>query len=229
MKVKICGLRTIDEALIALEAGADLLGFNFYPPSPRFISPSDCAQLIARIRDRGSSGVFVGVFVNQSAAEIKTILNECGLDLAQLSGDEPAETLAALGERGFKAFRPVNTEDLEECERSYPRRSIAPAWLIDGRRPGAYGGTGKKADWRLARAIAQRSPILLAGGLNPDNVGVAIRDVRPWGVDVASGVECAPGEKDPRKVVDFIAAVRQFEQEGNEEGDKSYDRGVNCQ
>jgi phosphoribosylanthranilate isomerase len=214
MKVKICGLRTIDEALIALEAGADLLGFNFYPASPRFIRPLTCARLITRIRDRGLPGVFVGVFVNQSAAEIRVILDQCGLDLAQLSGDEPAETLEALGERAFKAFRPASLEDLEECERKYPRRSIAPAWLIDGNRRGAYGGTGKKADWKLARAIAQRSPILLAGGLNPENVSVAIREVRPWGVDVASGVECAPGEKDPQKVLDFIGAARQSEQEG---------------
>ena len=213
MKVKICGLRTIDEALIALEAGADLLGFNFYPASPRFIRPFTCARLITRIRDRGLTGVFVGVFVNQSADEISVILNECGLDLAQLSGDETTETLEALGERAFKALRPASVEDLEECERNYPRRSIAPAWLIDGYRRGAYGGTGKKADWKLARAIAQRSPILLAGGLNPENVSAAIRDVRPWGVDVASGVESVPGEKDPRKVMDFIGAVRQFEKE----------------
>jgi phosphoribosylanthranilate isomerase len=213
MKVKICGITNLPDALEAIHAGADLLGFNFYPPSPRYIDPLACARLVTGIQERGLSATLVGVFVNHDVRMIFTILEECGLDIAQLSGDEAPEMLVALGERAFKAIRPSTQADLMNFQRCYPRREKAPACLIDAHRPGKYGGTGENANWRLARRLAKQSPVILAGGLNPKNVVVAIQQVQPWGVDVASGVESAPGVKDPRRMASFVNAVRKYTQE----------------
>lgn len=213
MKVKICGITNLRDALDAIDAGADLLGFNFYPPSPRYIDPQACARLVTGIQDRGLSATSVGVFVNHDVRTISTILDECGLDIAQLSGDEAPEMLVALGERAFKAIRPASQADLVEFQQRYPPREEAPACLVDGYRPGKYGGTGENANWHLARRLAIRSPVLLAGGLNPANVVTAIQQVQPWGVDVASGVERGPGEKDSRKMAAFVNAVRNYTQE----------------
>ncbi len=213
MKVKICGIHSLADAQAAVAAGADLLGFNFYPPSPRYIAPEECAPLVAAVRRVVPAVVLVGVFVNAGAAQVREIVQGCGLDLAQLSGDESAETLAELGESAFKALRPASEEALAEAVRRYPRRAGAPAWLIDAYRSGAYGGTGQIADWGLARRLAQQAPLLLAGGLKPDNVGAAIRQVRPWGVDVASGVEAAPGVKDAELMRAFVQAARAASQE----------------
>ena len=208
MKVKICGLKTLEEARAALEAGADLLGFNFYPSSPRYIPPAACAKLVAALRAESCAARLVGVFVNASPDEITAILDGCDLDLAQLSGDESPETLNALGGRAYKALRPADASALALSLRQYPPAAAAPAWLVDAYRPGEYGGTGQSADWSLARQLARQAPILLAGGLTPDNVAAAVRQVRPWGVDVASGVESAPGVKDPALVRAFIQAAR---------------------
>lgn len=211
MKVKICGLKTLDEALLAIDAGADYLGFNFYPSSPRYVDPLTCANIIAGTVERGFCPTFVGVFVNQSAEGINTILDECGLHLAQLCGDEPPQVLDLLGERAFKALRPRNSAELKQIEQRYPRRQNAPAWLIDGFRLGEFGGTGENADWRLAGELARRAAIFLAGGLNPDNVARAINQVKPWGVDVASGVESQAGKKNPEKMRAFVQAARKTE------------------
>lgn len=210
MKVKICGLKTLEAARAALVAGADLLGFNFYPSSPRYISPAACAELVKSLRQAGCSAGLVGVFVNALAGEISSILDGCDLDLAQLSGDEPPEILAALRGRAYKALRPAGPPDLEDSLRRYRSSTDSPAWLVDAYHPSAYGGTGQKADWRLARRLAESTPILLAGGLTPENVGEAIRQAQPWGVDVASGVESAPGVKDPARIRAFIQAAREI-------------------
>jgi len=206
LTVKICGLTTLEDALAAVEAGADLLGFNFYPPSPRYISPAECARLAAELRKRGCSARLVGVFVNASAGEIEAILDGCALDLAQLSGDEGPELVQRLGKRAFKAIRPAGPS-----EPDYPARAEPPAYLIDAYRPGEYGGTGQTGDWRLAAELARRAPILLAGGLRSENVAAAVQQVHPWGVDVASGVESAPGRKDPDKMRAFIQSAREAE------------------
>lgn len=208
MKVKICGIKTLEEARSALEAGADLLGFNFYLPSPRFIAPPACAELVKALRELGTPARLVGVFVNSPTGEIATVLDLCGLDLAQLSGDEPPETLAALQGRAYKALRPARPPDLEDSLLRYSASTDSPAWLVDAYHPTSFGGTGQKADWRLANRLAEVTPILLAGGLTPENVAEAVRQVRPWGVDVASGVESAPGVKDPARVRTFIQAAR---------------------
>ena len=158
MKIKICGITSLEDAQAAVQAGADMLGFNFYPPSPRCITPQACAQIVAGLR--GSGVCTVGVFVNADAGEVRAILDECGLDLAQLSGDEPPEVLAALGERAFKALRPADETALQDLLRAYPARSQAPAWLVDAYHPGEYGGTGLSADWSTAAGLAQTSAAL---------------------------------------------------------------------
>lgn len=206
--VKICGLTTREDALAAIEAGADMLGFNFYPPSPRYIAPEDCARIVSALP---KSVTLVGVFVNAPVEQVAAILDFCGLHLAQLSGDEPPEILHALGERAFKALRPANRVALEKALLEYPPRPAPPAFLIDAFVKNQYGGTGQAADWSLARLVARSVPILLAGGLTPENVAAAIQQVRPWGVDVASGVEATPGRKDHQKMRAFLQAVRQTE------------------
>ncbi len=206
--VKICGLTTPEDALAAVEAGADMLGFNFYPPSPRYLAPEDCARIVS-VLPKGVT--LVGVFVNAPLEQITAILDSCGLHLAQLSGDESPAILRALGGRAFKALRPANQAALEQALLEYSPRPKPPAYLIDAFVKNQYGGTGQVADWSLARLVACRAPILLAGGLTPENVATAIQQVRPWGVDVASGIEAAPGRKDRQKMLTFIQAVRQAE------------------
>lgn len=202
-KVKICGIRTVPDALAAAEAGADMLGFNFHPKSIRFIDREACTRIGTEVRSEYPSVQLVGVFVNASPDEMLQVLIDCSLDLAQLSGDEPPEACAALGGKGFKAFHGVPGEDIGRYA-----RGAAPALLIDGRVGGAYGGTGVRADWSAAAKLTNCYPLLLAGGLGPENVADAIERVNPWGVDVASGVESEPGMKDTGKVRAFIEAVR---------------------
>lgn len=213
MKVKICGIKTFDDALAAIDAGADLLGFNFYPPSPRFIPPPECAPLMSRLENHGLDVFGVGVFVNEPAANINRIMDDCGLETAQLSGDEPPEALQALGDWAFKALRAMDQESALQQAGRYARPGRSPALLLDAFRPGLYGGTGQLGDWELARRLAARYPLLLAGGLHPGNVAQAANRVRPWGVDVASGVESTPGCKDIHKMRAFIQAARDFSEE----------------
>ncbi|MBN2387775.1 MAG: GNAT family N-acetyltransferase [Anaerolineales bacterium] len=208
MKIKICGITSREDALEAIDAGAEWLGFNFYPGSRRALTLEACAAIQSAIAERPASIVSVGVFVNASAAAIAAVLDRCGLDLAQLSGDEPPETLAALGERAFKALRISQADTASAQVEALPVRSSPPTCLMDAYLPGAFGGTGQTADWSLARRLARQAPILLAGGLTPDNVAAAVQQVRPWGVDVASGVESSPGVKDAARVRAFIQAVR---------------------
>jgi phosphoribosylanthranilate isomerase len=208
VRIKICGLTNLDDALAAVEAGADLLGFNFYPASPRYVNPQICSQITGRLAGSGLRVATVGVFVNSTRAEIEAIAGDCALDLLQLHGDESPDLLTELGPRAFKAIRPATVADAEALLARYRQCSDPPALLIDAARPGAYGGTGATGDWRLAAAIAETKPVLLAGGLRPHNVAEAIAQVQPWGVDVASGVEEAPGRKDRRLMVAFIAAAR---------------------
>jgi phosphoribosylanthranilate isomerase len=200
-KIKICGIKTVSDALAAMDAGADLLGFNFYPKSPRYIDVGRCRDIMSVMRKYGHI-TYVGVFVNASAAEVRATMETCGLSLAQLHGDETPDMLAALKGKAFKAFRGVPRHPDNFA------RDSAPALLVDASVKGAYGGTGVTADWESAAELAKRYPILLAGGLTPENVAGAVRQVKPWGVDVASGVESAPGEKDEAKLSAFVKAVR---------------------
>ena len=200
-KIKICGIKTVKDALAAMEAGADLIGFNFYPKSPRYIDVGTCRNIMSVMRRHGHV-TYVGVFVNASVEEVYATIETCGLSLAQLHGDENPEMLSALNGRAFKAFRGIPT-DITGYE-----RNDAPALLVDAAVKGVYGGSGVTADWTAAAELAKKYPLLLAGGLTPDNVADAVRQVQPWGVDVASGVESVPGEKDAEKMSAFVKAVR---------------------
>jgi len=206
--IKICGIKTLKDALAAIEAGADYLGFNFYPKSVRFIEKSACAEIVSVLKREHPQIKLVGVFVNSSVEEIKDILQTCSLDLAQLHGDETPELFAQLAPRAFRAFRgiPASIAGYE--------RSQAPAMLIDAAVQGVYGGSGVTADWTAAAKLAQQYPLLLAGGLTPENVAEAVRSVKPWGVDVASGVESAPGKKDAAKMAAFVKAVKKTIDDG---------------
>jgi len=199
-KIKICGIKTVDDALAAMDAGADMLGFNFYPKSPRFIDPGTCRDIMAVMRKYGQI-TYVGVFVNASVAEMRATVETCALSLIQLHGDETPEIMRSLSGKAFKAFRgvPLTLQDFA--------REEAPAFLIDASATGKYGGTGAKADWSAAAELAKQYPLLLAGGLTPENVGDAVRRVQPWGVDVASGVESSPGVKDAAKMKAFVRAI----------------------
>ncbi len=208
LRVKICGLKTLEHALAAVEAGADLLGFNFYPPSPRFISVEECRRICQALRQRGVTVRLVGVFVNPSLAEVEDALQRCGLDLAQLSGAESPELLTALAGRAFKGLRPASAGELEQALAAYLPPAAVPAWLVDAYHPALFGGTGQTGDWSLAAGLARRVSLLLAGGLTARNVAQAVEQVQPWGVDVASGVESAPGVKDPHKIRQFIRAAK---------------------
>ncbi|MGD8403373.1 MAG: phosphoribosylanthranilate isomerase [Anaerolineales bacterium] len=202
-KIKICGIKTLPDALAAIDAGADYLGFNFYPNSVRFIEAEACAKITSVLKREHPDIQLVGVFVNSSVAEVKHILEACFLDIAQLHGDETSDMINALDGKAFKAFRgiPQNVNGFARVK--------APALLVDAAAKGAYGGTGVTANWSAAAELAKSYPLLLAGGLNPENVAEAVRQVSPWGVDVASGVEASPGLKDAGKMKAFVQAVRE--------------------
>jgi len=202
-KIKICGIKTVTDALAAMDAGTDMIGFNFYSKSPRYIDVGKCRDIMYVMRRYGHI-TYVGVFVNASVEEIRATVETCGLNLAQLHGDETPETLDALDGKAFKAFRGV--ADVETDKRIIANGT--PAFLVDAAVKGVYGGSGITADWNGAAELAKKYPLLLAGGLTPENVAEAVGRVKPWGVDVASGVESAPGEKDARKMKAFVQAVR---------------------
>jgi phosphoribosylanthranilate isomerase len=218
-RIKICGVTTLDDALACARAGADMLGLNFYPKSPRYLPPERARSLADGLRAALGERcpLLVGVFVNETAEHIAGVMAVAGLDLAQLSGDEPETVLAGLAGRAIKAIRPRSrAEAVEQAARFLahaPQQAHLPALLLDAYHPDLYGGTGEQASVEVARAVMAAAPrVMLAGGLTPDNVADRARAIRPWGVDVASGVEDGqPGHKDPERVRAFVAAVRAAE------------------
>ena len=201
--VKICGITTPDDAALAASAGADAIGLNFWHGSKRVVSVAQARRII------GAVPPFVwvvGVFVNAKVAEVQAIARAVGLHGVQLHGDESPREASRTGLFTIKALRVKDTS----VEAEVRRYGKVDALLLDAAQSG-YGGGGKTFDWRLARRIAKERPMLLAGGLDPTNVGRAVKAVRPLGVDVASGVERAPGIKDERKVRAFIRAARAAE------------------
>jgi len=199
--VKICGITDLEGALAAVAAGADALGFNFWRPGRRYISPARAAEIIAALP---ASVWKVGVFVDEEPATVLRIARQAGVGVLQLHGAERPEYLDSLAPYSrWKAFRVDDSFRPEELA-----RYRADAFLLDsaGQTP---GGTGLAFDWERALAAKQFGRVILAGGLTPENVGEAVRCVAPWGVDVASGVESSPGKKDPRRIEHFVRAARQ--------------------
>ena len=200
VRVKICGITRKEDALVALEAGAHALGLVFYPESPRYVDPEYARWLVPSLPPLVS---WVGVFVNRSVEEMVVTARGVGLDTLQLHGDEEPRVCRACLVEGFKvikAIRVASEKDLEWLDRY---RGSVSAILLDTRVPGRYGGTGQTFHWRLAAKVGD-VPVILAGGLTPDNVTQAIEEVHPWGVDVSSGVERTPGVKDHRLVELFV-------------------------
>jgi phosphoribosylanthranilate isomerase len=242
--VKICGVRRYEDAVAAADAGADIVGVNFWPGTKRSLPVSAAADMLAALRAaRESIPVICGLFVNADMDTINVATEQCGLDLVQLAGDETPDDLARLAVPVIKTVRPLPGEGVDAfIARLSTFRNAAchlPSGpfgcsfipLIDANVPGRYGGTGQSADWSfvaaMSRGIGGRPPgsmegrvntcatryVLLAGGLTPENVGDAVNTVRPWGVDVASGVEVPgqPGVKDPERMRAFVRAVRAVE------------------
>ena len=199
--VKICGITKLEDAQIAVEARADVMGFVFYKNSPRHVTIEAAAAISKQLP---GFVMRAGVFVNALAKEVLRAIDQCGLNLLQFHGDEPPEYCLQFGLMCMKAFRMRDAGTLKELK---PYQTNA--WLLDAYSPEAAGGTGEKFNWDLAVA-AQKfgKPIFLAGGLTPENVAEAVRKVRPFGVDVSSGVEISPGQKDPVKVRAFINAAK---------------------
>lgn len=219
MRVKICGITNFDDARAAIEAGADYLGFILYPKSPRYIQPEEIREVSLGIRERSARSPLpspqppklIGVFVNETVARITDILAFAGLDFAQLHGDEPPGFLQQLAGKAFKVVRPADAASARDAAARFAPGGLddGPQLLIDAYDPTEYGGTGKKTDWHVAAELAQRYPrLMLSGGLTPANVAQAIYTVRPWAVDVSSGVEAAPGRKDHDAVRAFIQGAR---------------------
>ena len=206
-RVKVCGITNLEDALAALDAGADLLGFNFYARSPRYVTPAEARKIIERLPEGTSC---VGVFVNEpSPADVERIAREAGLGTVQLHGDETPEFCQELrGLSTIKALR-VGADYHVETAVAYDTDAV----LLDAYVAGARGGTGHTFDWTLATLTRERVPrLFLAGGLNPDNVAAAVAAVRPYALDVCSGVETAPGRKSPELMRRFVEQVKSSRQ-----------------
>ena len=204
VKVKICGITNANDALTAIESGADALGFMFYESSPRHVSIRQASEII---RELPPYIMRVGVFVDAAEDSVMRAIGDCGLTLLQFHGQEPPEYCTQFGLMNMKAFRVRDAESLQALP-NYP----TDAWLLDAFVADKLGGTGEKFNWELAiEAKKLGRPIFLAGGLTPGNVAEAVRTVQPFAVDVSSGVEATPGKKDPAKVRDFISAAKSIE------------------
>ena len=200
-RVKICGITNLEDAHHASTSGADALGFVFYPGSPRFINPDLARRIIADLPPLVTT---VGLFVNEAPARIRELVDFCGLNTVQLHGDEEPNQCNYPPCRVIKALRlrqPMDSGLFAAYQVS--------ALLLDAYIPDQFGGTGQRCDWQQAAVIAAQHRIILAGGLSSENVVDAVRQVRPYGVDVSSGVENKPGQKDPEKVARFIRMAKE--------------------
>ena len=220
LRVKVCGVTQPEEAALAAELGADYLGLNFHPPSPRYVDPDAAAEIAAAVRDsvspprsprgdRGHDVKLVGVFVNRPVAEVEDIAGRVGLDLVQFHGDERPEDLGSLRCRAIKVFRirdridPGALEDFGDVW----------GWLFDYRHPKLYGGSGESWDFSSLAALRLDKPTFIAGGLGPANVRAAVEASSPWAVDVCSGIEREPGRKDPELLRRFFDELADFRKE----------------
>ncbi|MCX7912266.1 MAG: phosphoribosylanthranilate isomerase [Dehalococcoidales bacterium] len=210
-KIKICGIKSEEHAVVAAEAGADFIGLVL-APSPRQVSPATAERIVSAARETEKPVMTVGVFVNNDIDTVRRLSRRCGFDWIQLSGDEPWEYCTELEKPVIKALRISRSRPPEQVLQDITRaqkilRGKQAIILLDTHDKSLYGGTGKTFDWDLAVPIARSFPVIIAGGLTPENVGTLIRQAAPWGVDVSSGVESG-GIKDSEKIRKFIEAVR---------------------
>jgi phosphoribosylanthranilate isomerase len=201
VRIKICGITNLEDALLAAELGAHALGFIFFAKSPRSVAPEAAREIIRQLAPLVLS---VGVFVDEEAAVVRDLAARMGLDWVQLHGQESPEYCRSLGRRVLKGFRIQDENSLKELK---DYQGSVQAFLLDTYKKGQTGGTGEVFDWQLAKQGKEYGPIVLAGGLTAANVAQAIEVARPQAVDVASGVEAAPGKKDPEKLRAFFKAV----------------------
>jgi len=207
--VKICGITNKEDASCAAKLDAAALGFIFYSPSPRYIKPADARKIISILP---KEIVKVGVFVNEKAAEIKSVMKYCGLDMIQLHGDESPEFC-----QEFPSAQVIKAVELKnEADFVYAKSYHVGAILVDSRHAGLYGGTGKKANWELACRIKNKKPLILSGGLNEKNIAEALRTVAPAALDINSGVESEPGKKDHAKLARIFEIIRHADIEPSE-------------
>ena len=199
-RVKVCGITRRDDALLAADLGASAVGFVFWPPSPRYVEPGVAAAIA---RELPADVAPIGVFVDAPVDDVRRIAALVGLAAVQLHGDEPPTLCDELPYRVLKAVAVAGAATHEAAERVPARVTV----LLDARDPVRKGGTGRTVDWRVAAEVAVRRRIFLAGGLRPENVGEALRTVRPYGIDVSSGVEVAPGRKDAGRLRGFFEEV----------------------
>jgi phosphoribosylanthranilate isomerase len=225
--VKVCGLRTLSDARTALDAGADLLGFNFWMPGKRYIAPVEAARIIDTLKSRSTKWSAVGVFADPTLEEVEAATHVCHLDYVQLSGNEPANMVAAMPRPTIKAIHVRGGHEAAAVETVTTNALGAHLYLLDTHADGMPGGTGVTFDWNALKAVGPRC--FVAGGLRPDNVASALAALSPLGVDVASGVEFSPtptptqtqtqtqtptlttGGKDPALVRAFLEAVRSYD------------------
>lgn len=201
MFIKICGITNLNDAESAINAGANALGFMFVRQSPRFVTPEIVSGMSRLLPPHIAR---VGLFVNAPLDEVRRVADVCELTLVQLHGEESPAYCRSVGRPVLKAFRVKDSASLR------PMRSFdVSAYLLDAYVPGKSGGTGETFDWEHARAAAAQYRVVLAGGLTPDNVGSAIRQVNPYGVDVSSNVEASPGVKDPQKMRAFVHSAKE--------------------
>jgi phosphoribosylanthranilate isomerase len=200
IRVKICGITSLEDALLSIEAGADALGFVFFQGSPRYVSPEHASEIIRNLPPFVQT---IGLFVNEDLATVNLVADQCGLDLVQLHGEEPPDYCAAVNRRVIKAFRVKDSSSLDDIS-----NYRVAAYLLDAWSPAAHGGTGTIFNWDIAAQAAISQCVILAGGLTPMNVAEAIEKVNPYAVDVSSGVEARPGKKDDTLVRAFVDATK---------------------
>ena len=199
-KVKICGITTVEDALLAVDAGADALGLVFFEKSPRFVTQERAAEIIRALPPFIQ---VVGLFVNAPLEHVNTVAARCNLDIVQLHGHESPACCNAVNRRVIKGFRVKNITSLDHMD-----EYRVAGYLLDAYSPKAFGGTGLTFNWETAVIAKKFGPIILAGGLTPENVSQAIEQVGPYAVDVSSGVEAEPGRKDPAKVREFVRLAK---------------------
>lgn len=200
VKIKICGITNLEDALAASDAGADALGFNFFKKSPRYVEPEKAAEIITRLPPFVMP---VAIFVNEREDKIRDIMFTTGIKVLQFHGDERPEFCGRFAARAIKAFQVKDKESLKQMVHYH-----VSGLLLDSYRDGVRGGTGTTFDWHLAVVAKTFGRVILAGGLTPDNVSEAVKLVQPYGVDVAGGVEKEKGIKDHAKIKKFVTAVR---------------------